>query len=52
MVSHSKNGRLLANEIKRMAGVIQIAVYIPRDHYKKLTPEQWNAYKDSVFTTQ
>ena len=41
----------LADELKRMAEVDQIAAYIPQGEYKKLTNEEWNAFKDSVFTT-
>jgi len=43
--------RDLANELKRMAEVDQIAAYIPQGKYKDLTSEQWQAFKDSVFTT-
>jgi len=41
----------LADELKKMAEVDQIAAYIPQGEYKEMTPEQWNAFKDSVFTT-
>lgn len=41
----------LAIELKKMAKVDQIAAYIPQGEYKKLTKEQWNSFKDSVFTT-
>ncbi len=41
----------LADELKQMAGIDQIAAYIPQGDYKQLTLEQWNAFKDSVFTT-
>ncbi len=41
----------LADELKRMAEVDQIAAYIPQGEYKKMTNEQWNSFKDSVFTT-
>lgn len=41
----------LANELKRMAEIDQIAAYIPQGEYKKMTDEQWNSFKDSVFTT-
>jgi len=41
----------LANELKKMAEIDQIAAYIPQGEYKKLSQEQWNSFKDSVFTT-
>jgi hypothetical protein len=41
----------LANELERMAEVDLIASYIPQGKYKELTNEQWNTFKDSVFTT-
>ncbi|WP_340065357.1 DUF6624 domain-containing protein [Ascidiimonas aurantiaca] len=41
----------LADELKRMAEVDQIAAYIPQGKYKEMTKEQWNSFKDSVFTT-
>lgn len=41
----------LANELKKMAEIDQIAAYIPQGEYKKMTDIQWNSYKDSVFTT-
>lgn len=41
----------LANELNKMAGIDQIAAYIPQGEYKKMTKEQWNSFKDSVFTT-
>ncbi len=41
----------LANELKELAEVDQIAAYIPQGEYKKLSKEAWNAFKDSVFTT-
>ena len=41
----------LADELKKMAEVDQIAAYIPRGKYKEMTSEQWNAFKDSVFIT-
>ena len=41
----------LADELKKMAEVDQIAAYIPQGEYKKMTKEQWNSFKDSVFTT-
>jgi len=41
----------LASELKKMAKVDQIAAYIPQGDYKKLSKEEWNSFKDSVFTT-
>ena len=41
----------LADELKKMAEIDQIAAYIPQGKYKELTSEQWNSFKDSVFTT-
>ncbi|MEM7185633.1 MAG: DUF6624 domain-containing protein [Bacteroidota bacterium] len=41
----------LADELKRMAEVDQIAAYVPQGKYEKLSKEEWNAFKDSVFTT-
>ena len=40
----------LADELSRMAEVDQIVAYIPQGEYKKMTNEQWNSFKDSVFT--
>jgi len=41
----------LANELKKMAEIDQIAAYIPQGKYKKLSEAEWNSFKDSVFTT-
>lgn len=41
----------LVNELKRMAKIDQIAAYIPQGKYKKLSAQEWNLFKDSVFTT-
>lgn len=41
----------LADELKKMAEIDQIAAYIPQGKYKELTSEQWSSFKDSVFTT-
>ncbi|WP_350290662.1 DUF6624 domain-containing protein [uncultured Croceitalea sp.] len=41
----------LANELNKMVKVDQIAAYIPQGKYEQMTKEQWNAFKDSVFTT-
>jgi hypothetical protein len=41
----------LADELEKMAEVDQIAAYIPQGKYKKLSENEWNTFKDSVFTT-
>jgi hypothetical protein len=41
----------LTKELSKMAEVDQIAAYIPQGEYKKMTTEEWNSFKDSVFTT-
>jgi len=41
----------LADELKKMAEIDQIAAYIPQGEYKKLTKKEWNSFKDSVYTT-
>jgi Family of unknown function (DUF6624) len=41
----------LASELKKMAEIDQIAAYIPQGEYKKLSKEEWNSFKDSVFKT-
>jgi len=43
--------QLLADELKRMSEVDQIAAYIPQGKYKDLSKEEWQSFKDSVFTT-
>ncbi len=40
----------LAEELKRMGEVDQIAAYIPQGEYAKLSEKEWNSFKDSVFT--
>lgn len=47
----AKFNQELADELKKMAEIDQIAAYIPQGEYKKLSKEQWNSFKDSVFTT-
>lgn len=47
----TKFNRELANELRRIAEIDQVAAYIPQGEYKKLSQEEWNAYRDSVFTT-
>ena len=41
----------LRNELEEMVKVDQIAAYIPQGKYKEYTHEQWNNFKDSVFTS-
>lgn len=41
----------LADELKRMEEVDQIAAYIPQGEYTKMSDEQWSSFKDSVFVT-
>ena len=41
----------LADELKSMAEIDQVAAYIPQGKYKQLTQQQWERFKDSVFTT-
>lgn len=39
----------LADELKRMAEIDQVAAYIPQGKYKEWSSEKWNQFKDSVF---
>tara|TARA_R110002033_G_scaffold66262_1_gene117382 strand:- start:63 stop:749 length:687 start_codon:yes stop_codon:yes gene_type:complete len=41
----------LANELQKMVEIDQVAAYIPQGKYKELTEEEWNKFKDSVFTS-
>jgi hypothetical protein len=41
----------LVDELKTMAEIDQVAAYIPQGKYKQLTSQQWEKFKDSVFTT-
>ena len=41
----------LADELKKMAKTDQVAAYIPQGKHKELSEEDWNTFKDSVFTT-
>jgi hypothetical protein len=41
----------LAEELAGMVQTDQIAAYIPQGKYKALSPTQWKAFQDSVFTT-
>jgi len=43
--------QVLADELRSMAATDQVAAYIPQGKYKELTREQWQSFKDSVFTT-
>lgn len=40
----------LKTELDEMVKVDQVAAYIPQGKYKDYTREQWNRFKDSVFT--
>lgn len=39
----------LADELKAMAEIDQIAAYIPQGKYKQWPTEKWDNFKDSVF---
>jgi len=39
------------NELREMAEIDQVAAYIPQGKYKDYSPEQWNGFKDSVFSS-
>lgn len=39
----------LANELEKMAQTDQIAAYIPQGEYKKLSAQEWQAFKDQTF---
>lgn len=41
----------LADTLKRMAEVDQIAAYVRQGAYKDFSDAEWSAFKDSVFTT-
>ncbi|NPD47952.1 hypothetical protein HNS40_20490 [Lentimicrobium sp. S6] len=41
----------LADELKKMAEIDQVAAYIRQGEYEHLSKEQWKSFKDSVFTT-
>lgn len=43
--------QVLADELKRMAEVDQIAANVRLGKYKEMSSEDWKAFKDSVFTT-
>ena len=40
----------LKSDLEEMVKVDQIAAYIPQGEYKAYSHEQWNNFKDSVFT--
>ena len=40
----------LADELKALAAIDQIAAYIPQGTFKEWSQERWNTFKDSVFT--
>ncbi|OCK52803.1 hypothetical protein BA768_10535 [Chryseobacterium sp. CBo1] len=39
----------LKNEVDKMYEIDQIAAFIPKGKYEKYTPQQWSAFKDSVY---
>jgi hypothetical protein len=41
----------LADELKAMVEIDQVAAYIPQGKYKQWSDEKWENFKDSVFTT-
>lgn len=41
----------LADELEKLAEIDQIAAYIRQGEYEKLTIEEWESFKDSVFRT-
>lgn len=41
----------LADELKAMAKIDQVAAYIPQGKYKEWSKEKWDNFKDSVFRT-
>lgn len=46
-----KYNESLAEELNRRAEVDQTAAWIPEGKFKEYSKEEWNTYKDSVFTT-
>ncbi len=38
-------------ELKEMAEIDQIAAFIPQGKYKELTEQEWNSFKDSVYSS-
>lgn len=49
--NESSFNQALTDELSRMAKIDQVAAYIPQGKYKELSKEDWNKFKDSVFTT-
>lgn len=43
--------QVLADELKQMAEIDQIAAYIPQGMYKEWPTEKWSQFKDSVFVS-
>lgn len=41
----------LADELKKMAEIDQVAAYIRQGEYEHLSKEEWKSFKDSVFTS-
>lgn len=41
----------LVDELSKMVETDQVAAYIPQGKHKDLSEEDWNTFKDSVFTT-
>ena len=49
-LSNNKKERL-KEDLAKMVEIDQIAAYIPQRKYKSYTQEQWDSFKDSVFTS-
>ncbi len=49
-ISETKRSEL-KDELLRMVTIDQIAANIPQGQYKDLSNEEWNSFKDSVFTS-
>lgn len=49
-ISETKRNEL-KDELLRMVTIDQIAANIPQGQYKDLSTEEWNRFKDSVFTS-
>lgn len=41
----------LKRELENMVEIDQVAAYIPQGRYKSYSKEEWNRFKDSVFTS-
>jgi hypothetical protein len=46
-----RNKSVLNKELEEMVKIDQIAAYMPQGKYKDYSVEQWNKFKDSVFTS-